>query len=199
MMPIQSQSSRHARAAAWLLCACVALVALTVHAQGASPSTAGPAPDGPKLTKPPALVKFVEAPYPAVEPKPTGDVGVVLTILIDPTGKVAEAALSESAGPTLKAFDDAALAAVRAFEFSPAEVDGKPAAIRIVYRYVFTLREEKVVPTTGVLTGTVRDADTKAPLPNVHVDVQGGPGVQCVLPAGHDGISHRDSAGRWWL
>ena len=177
MMPIQSQSSRHARAAAWLLCACVALVALTVHAQGASPSTAGPAPDGPNLTKPPALVKFVEAPYPAVEPKPTGDVGVVLTILIDPTGKVAEAALSESAGPTLKAFDDAALAAVRAFEFSPAEVDGKPAAIRIVYRYVFTLREEKVLPTTGVLTGTVRDADTKAPLPNVHVDVQGGPGV----------------------
>ncbi len=33
-----------------------------------------------------------------------------------------------------------------------------------MYRYVFTLREEKVVPTTGVLTGTVLDADTKKPL-----------------------------------
>ena len=54
--------------------------------------------------------------------------------------------------------------AVRGFEFSPAEIDDKPAAIRVVYRYLFTVREEKVVPTTGVLTGTIKDADTKQPL-----------------------------------
>lgn len=135
-------------------------------AQGAAPSTAGPAPEGPKLTKPPALTKFVEAPYPEVDPKPTGDVAVTLTILIDALGKVSEAVVSESAGP---AFDAAAVEAVKGFEFSAAEIDGKPAAIRIVYRYVFTIREEKIVPTTGVLGGTVLDADTKKPLPGVTV------------------------------
>jgi len=153
-----------------LLCALAILRPRAVEAQ-ASPSTAGPAPTGPRLTKPPTLVKFVEAPYPAVEPKPTGDVAVVLTILIDPQGKVGDAKVEASAGP---AFDEAALAAVRGFEFTPAEVDDKPAAIRIVYRYVFTLREEKVVPTTGVLSGTVRDADTKAVLANVRIEIAGG-------------------------
>jgi len=141
------------------------------QAQAASPSTAGPAVEGPRLTKSPTLVKFVEAPYPAVEPKPTGDVAVVITLLIGVDGKVGEASVTESAGPL---FDAAALQAVRAFEFTAAEVDDKPAAIRIVYRYVFTLREEKVIPTTGVLSGTVRDADTKIVLPNVRVDVAGG-------------------------
>ena len=126
---------------------------------------------GPKLTKPPALLKFVEATYPQVEPKPSGDVAVELTILIDNTGKVADAVVTTSAGPQ---FDAAALEAVKAFEFSAAEIDNKPAPIRIVYRYVFTMREEKVVPTTSVLTGTVRDADTKQLLPNVKVEVAGG-------------------------
>jgi TonB family protein len=131
--------------------------------------------EGPKLTKPPALLKFVEAPYPSVEPKPTGDVAVTLTILIDAAGKVAESQVSESGGA---AFDEAALAAVRAFEFSPAEIDGKPAAIRIVYRYVFTVREEQVVPTTSVLTGTIRDAESKKLLAHVKVEVAGGPATE---------------------
>jgi TonB family protein len=126
---------------------------------------------GPQLTKPPALLKFVEAAYPVVEPKPTGDVAVELTILIDAAGKVGDAIVSGSGGA---AFDAAAIEAVKAFEFSPAEIDHKPAPIRIVYRYVFTMREEKVVPTTSVLTGTIRDADTKQLLQNVKVEVAGG-------------------------
>ncbi len=139
-------------------------------AQSSTPSTAGPAPEGPKLTKPPSLLKFVEAPYPEVDPKPVGDVAVTLTILIDPIGKVGDVSVSESAGPV---FDAAAVEAVRGFEFSPAEIDGKPAAIRIVYRYVFTIREEKVVPTTGVLGGKVLDIDTKRPLAGVTVAIGG--------------------------
>jgi TonB family protein len=140
-------------------------------AQGAAPTTAGPTPTGPKLTKPPALLKFVEAPYPQVEPKPTADVAVTLTILIDPQGKVGEVQVAESGG---SAFDAAAVEAAKGFEFSPAEIDDKPAAIRILYRYVFTLREEKVVPTTGVLAGTVLDVDTKQPLPGVKVQLTDG-------------------------
>ncbi|MET0284841.1 MAG: TonB family protein [Polyangiales bacterium] len=125
----------------------------------------------PQLTKPPALTKFVEAPEPQDEPTPAGDVGVTLMVLIGADGKVGDVKVTQSAGQT---FDDAAVAAVRQFEFSPAEVDNKPAAINIEYRYVFTIREEKVVPTTGVLAGIVKDLDKK-PVAGVKVELTGGP------------------------
>ena len=158
-----------------LLLAAGALPCLAqAQANQAPAGQVGPA-EGPKLTKPPALLKFVEAPYPEVEPKPAGDVAVELTVLIDATGKVAEVVIAK---PGIAAFDAAALEAVRAFEFSPAEIDNKPAAIRIVYRYLFTLREEKVVPTTGVLTGTIKDADSKKPLAHVQVSSSTGVTVQ---------------------
>ncbi|MET0344212.1 MAG: TonB family protein [Polyangiales bacterium] len=146
-----------------LVALCVVLsVSQSAHAQ-------------PKLTKPPELLQFVEAPYPEVEPKPAADVGVLVGILIDAQGKVAEATVRESAGP---AFDQAALEAVRAFTFSPAEIDGKPAAIRIEYRYVFTVRQVAVTPTTGVLAGNVLDADSKKKLPGVKVTLASGTVVQ---------------------
>jgi TonB family protein len=136
-----------------------------VEAQARTPRAA------PQLTKPPALLKFVEAPYPEVEPKPAGDVGVTLSILIDQTGKVGDVSVLQTGGP---AFDAAAVQAAKAFEFSPAEVDGKPSDIRIEYRYVFTIRQEKVVPTTGALAGTVRDADTKKPVAGVQIALATG-------------------------
>lgn len=132
------------------------------------------AQQAPQLTKAPELLKFVEAPYPEVEPKPTSDVGVLIALLIDAEGKVAEATVNESGGA---AFDAAALTAVRGFVFSPAEIDGKPAAIRILYRYVFTLRTVVETPVNGVLAGTVRDADSKKPLPNVRVEIAGAASV----------------------
>ncbi|HEY6876885.1 MAG TPA: TonB family protein, partial [Polyangiales bacterium] len=144
-----------------------ALIALAWLACAATAFAQKPAP---QLTKPPALVRFVEAPYPQVEPKPTGDVGVTLVVLIGADGKVADAKVTQSAG---QAFDDAALAAVRQFEFTPAEVDHKPSAINIEYRYVFTQRVEKVVPTTGVLAGLVKDLDKK-PVADVKVELASG-------------------------
>ena len=131
-------------------------------------------PPAPRLTKAPALLKFVEAPYPEVEPKPTADVGVTLAILIKADGTVGELSVTQSGGA---AFDAAALAAVQGFVFSPAEVDDKPADIRIEYRYLFTLRQEQLVPTTGVLSGTVLDADKKTPLANVKLTLDGGASV----------------------
>jgi len=40
-------------------------------------------------------------------------------------------------------------------------VDGKPAAIRILYRYEFTLKVEK--PKVAVFSGVVRDRTTRCP------------------------------------
>ncbi len=93
------------------------------------------------LTRPPALLKDVEAAFPP-ELVDAG-VGGTVTMEVDvgADGKVLDARVIGSAGV---AFDEAALAAVRQFEFSPAEVDGHPAAVRLQYSYTFLFRPEVV-------------------------------------------------------
>lgn len=121
-----------------------------------------------RLTKPPKLVTFVEAEYPESEKAKGVTASVVLQIAIAANGSVSEANVLESAGP---AFDAAALDAVKRFVFEPAEINDKPAPIRINYRYQFVLREAE--PTTGVLGGVVRDSKTKAPLAGVSITLDG--------------------------
>jgi TonB family protein len=103
------------------------------------PERAEPAP-APKLTKPPALKKQVEPVYPpdAFAAGLAGD--VTLTLDLDAEGHVTRVAVSKGAG---HGFDEAAAAAARELEFSPAEVDGKPSPIRIEYTIHF---KPQVVP-----------------------------------------------------
>ncbi len=132
-------------------------------------SWAQPAPQAaPQLTKAPKLIRFVEARYPAAEQAARREASVVLSLALSAEGAVTEATVLESAGA---AFDAAALAAVRQFQFEPAEVDGVPAAIRLTYRYDFVLKEE--APTTGGLRGVVRDA-SGAPLEGVEITLSTG-------------------------
>lgn len=155
------------RALAGLLASSLVLApASAVRAQAPSGSAQ---PAAPKLTKPPKLVTFVEAPYPESEKAAGKSAAVVLRIGIAADGKVTEALVIEPAGP---AFDEAALAAARRFVFEPAEIDGKPAPIRIVYRYEFVLRQE--APVTAKLAGVVRNRKTKAPLAGITVEIDGG-------------------------
>ncbi|MCP3137233.1 TonB-dependent receptor [Pyxidicoccus xibeiensis] len=90
------------------------------------------------LTRPPALKRQVEAPYPpeALQQQLSGT--VVLQVDISDTGTVTDVQVLEPAG---HGFDEAAVAAVRQFEFEPAEVDGVPAPVRINYAYQFVWRE----------------------------------------------------------
>jgi TonB family protein len=129
---------------------------------------AQPPADAPKLTKPPRLLTFVKADYPEGEKAAGREAVVVLRLTLDAEGAVGEAAVETSAGA---AFDAAALAAARQFRFEPAEIDGKPAPIRILYRYEFVL--EKVVRTTAELTGVVRNRKTRQPLPGITLTVEG--------------------------
>ena len=92
---------------------------------------AGAQPSAHKLTKEPKLVQFVEAHRP---PNEDGAAEVVLAIVIGNDGTITDAKVTQSAGA---AFDEAALAAVRQLLFEPAEIDGKPSAIKILYRYSF--------------------------------------------------------------
>ncbi|XXF78943.1 TonB-dependent receptor [Myxococcaceae bacterium GXIMD 01537] len=104
---------------------------------GTPPSAdAGAAPTG-VLTKAPVLKRQVEAPYPPEALAQQLEGTVVLVIDISETGAVTDVQLSAPAG---HGFDEAAIAAVRQFEFEPAEVDGAPAPVRIQYAYQFVWR-----------------------------------------------------------
>ena len=156
--------------------AATCLACLVVSAALAPPARADdpPAPTGPRLTRPPKLIKFVEAVYPE-DARAAGQAAqVVLRLEIDATGKVTAADVVTSAGP---AFDAAAIAAALQFEFEPALVDDRPSAIRIHYQYDFVVREEVAVKTTADLTGVVRDRDHQAPLAGVVVEVGDGHAV----------------------
>src|SRR5688572_20298250 len=110
-----------------------AVLCVWPFAPATATATAGPpAKEAPKLTKPPALVEFVEAEYPAAEREAGTTGNVTLRLTIDAQGNVTQAEVTESGGA---AFDAAAKAAVLKFEFSPAEVDGQPSAIQILYTY----------------------------------------------------------------
>lgn len=143
--------------------------ALPVSAQQAAAPALGDEARRPKLTKPPKLVSFVEAPYPESEKAAGQQASVVLQIAISATGSVENVSVVTSAGA---AFDQAAVAAVRQFRFEPAEIDDKPAPIRIQYRYEFVLKPE--LPTTGILEGTVRARGTGAPLAGVRIELDNG-------------------------
>lgn len=146
-----------------------ALLALLSAPEGFAQQPASPTAPAPKgtLTKPPELLQFVEAPFPESELGNTGS--VVLAITIRDDGTVEDAVVQESAG---EAFDAAAVAGAKQFVFSPAEIDGKPARIRILYRYDFV--EKVLAPTTGVFSGVVRAGDEHTPLPGVTVTLGDG-------------------------
>lgn len=140
----------------------------------------------------PVQTKFVEAVY----PKEAEDQGlaavVVLFLTIDKTGKVTKADVAEPAG---HGFDEAAQAAALGFEFQPATRDGKPFAVRIPYKYNFTLKEvpkpasELPKPTTGNLSGIVRISSVEQPLAGAEI-----------VATGPDGAEHRttaDETGKW--
>jgi TonB family protein len=97
-------------------------------------------PPAPKLTKPPAIKKQVQPAYPAdaLDAGLAGDVTLSIDIAVD--GRVTAVAVKVSAG---RGFDEAAVAAAREMEFTPAEVDGKPSPIRIEYTIHF---QPKTVP-----------------------------------------------------
>jgi TonB family protein len=147
------------------------LACLALLTAAASPARADdPAPTG-VLTRAPTLVTFVAADYPPAEKAAGTTASVVLQVDIGVDGKVTAATVHTSAGP---AFDAAAIAAVLQFVFSPAQIDGVPAAVRILYQYDFTLETEIIAKTTAELSGIVRERASGKPLPNVTVALDDG-------------------------
>src|SRR5690606_36679124 len=119
--------------------------------------------------KAPKLSTFVEATYPEALLKAGIGDEVVLIIDIDAQGAVVRVELVSAAHPD---FAQAAMTAVAAFLFVPAEVDGAASAIRLEYRYVFPAPEPEPVPVSQVAPtpppinpeGRVREARLRGPI-----------------------------------
>ncbi|MCU1283208.1 MAG: TonB family protein / TonB-dependent receptor, partial [bacterium] len=126
----------------------------------------------PRVTKAPRLVHFVEADYPAERKAQGVTASVLLAIEIGADGKVGNVTVAQSAGAD---FDAAAVAAARQFTFEPAEVDGKPAPVKIDYRYAFAIKTEMVKLGPQVnFEGRVLERFTKKPMAGVAVMLESG-------------------------
>jgi TonB family protein len=138
------------------------------------------------LTRAPALLKQVEAVFP-LQMLDAGTGGrVVMEVDLGADGTVTAARVVESAG---QAFDDAALAAVKQFTFSPAEVDGVPAAVRLQYAYEFFFRPQVVevapAPDAGPVVnfdGRVLERGTRDPISGATVILGEGEAAREAFP-----------------
>jgi TonB family protein len=164
---------------------------------GGLPTAARGRSEQPKEEKPvitdPELLEFVHAPYPA-EGKELGlEANVLLKLTIDKEGRVTEAVVLEPAG---HGFDEAARDAALRFRFKPATRDGQPIAVKIPYRYSFTLTPAEkpapvAAPTTGNLRGLIRLAETDG--------VVAGAEVVVTLPDGSERRITTDAGGRFHI
>lgn len=91
----------------------------------------------PVLTRAPTLVTFVEAEYPPEMEAQGVTARVRLAVTINADGGVGNIKVIEPVG---NGFDEAAVAAVQQFVFTPAEVDFVPATVQIEYVYNFVLK-----------------------------------------------------------
>ncbi len=96
-------------------------------------------PPSPNL-RAPVLVESATPSYPDAEREQGRAASVILLLVIDESGQVTDAEVTESAGTH---FDAAALDAARALRFEPALRDGAPVPARIPFRFDFALDAER--------------------------------------------------------
>ncbi len=159
--------------------ASVLCLLIATGAVAQAPDAGTPAPDAAPpagvLTQAPVLKRQVEAQYPAEALAQQLEGTVVMLIDISEMGAVTDVQVTQSAG---HGFDEAAVAAVRQFEFEPAEVDNVPAPVRIEYSYQFVWRappppegtEPGVPPEQPVnFSGMALERGTRRPLNGAEV------------------------------
>lgn len=147
-------------------------LALLAVAALARPALAADAPAAGVLTRAPAVLEPVEPEYPEAA-RAAGITGAVtLELALSEAGEVTEVAVAEPAG---HGFDEAAVAAARRLRFSPAELDGRPAAVRIAYRFTFTLAAPPpaAAPPPVNLRGQVLERGTRLPVAAARVAAAG--------------------------
>jgi TonB family protein len=153
----------------------------------------------PALTKPPQLLAAAEPVYPPAALAAGLSADVTMDVDLDAAGRVTNVAVTAPAG---HGFDEAAVAAVKASTFSPAEIDGRPSAVQFSYTLHFVPR---VAPPPAapaapppvqpiIATGQLREKGTRDPLADAEVAVipqpaagQTEPPAEVVAATGADG------------
>lgn len=168
----------------------LALWGLPAGAQGPAPQDPAPAPAAPlPIIEPPALVDFIEAPYPELAAQ-AGVTGTVLLLIeLDAAGAVTgvqildEPPISPPEGGAARTwgFGPAAAEAARQWRFSPARDADGPAAVAIEFAYEFSAPPAPPPPAAAdpgqaQVQGVLVEMGTRRPLdgfPVVLVDALG--------------------------
>lgn len=150
------------------------LLALAAPGLAAEPAPPPPAEEPPPLVVEPVLTRFVEAAYPPEAEARGLEATVLLEIEVGPDGRVVDARVVEGAG---HGFDEAAVAAARQFEFSPAQDATGPVGVVLQFSYGFQLRPAEPAASAPVeaavnLQGQLLEMGTRRPLVGFVVRVE---------------------------
>jgi TonB family protein len=122
-----------------------------------------------QLTKLPQLLEAPPATYPPDRLARGETADVACSVDIDEHGAVTQVVVEQPVAPD---FDAAAIEAIRRFRFSPAEMDGQPAAVRIRYVYHFVIQQQRVEKpraATATVNGEVVEAGNRRPVAGAEV------------------------------
>jgi len=149
------------RSAKAVLLSLLSLPLLSAPVRGAEPGA---------LTRPPAVTEPATPAYPEAARAAGLSAEVLLELDLSAEGQVLEARLLRPAG---QGFDEAALGAGRRLRFSPAEIDGKPAAVTLEYRFRFEAPPPPPPEPKAGLRGHALERGTREPLAGVLVTAGG--------------------------
>lgn len=139
-----------------------------------APAADAPAADPTAITVPPEILRRVEADYPkeAFDAGIEGTVGLQITL--DAKGAVTAVEVITPAG---HGFDEAAVAAVQAMTFAPAETVTGPIGVVFTFDYAFKLSEQRTDADLSAvvnLEGTVFTIGTRSPVAGADVVLEPG-------------------------
>ncbi|MDH5671489.1 MAG: TonB-dependent receptor [Myxococcales bacterium] len=157
---------------AWLCTSTPIARAQTPRTEDAGPDADAADPTPGTLTRPPTVLEARPPALPSDLPPLSEAAEVVLELTIDAEGRPDNVQVVRGIDPIR---DAAATRALSAFLFTPAEIDGAPAAVVIEYRFAFEPAKPpapEVAPPpaaaapapTGVLEGRVLERGTRRPL-----------------------------------
>jgi TonB family protein len=174
------------RAAAVLSMVCALSAAAEAAPDGGTPdggsvdAGAGPADAGPPVDRdggtedaisgidPPRPLTDTNVPYPPGAPPQTAPVVVAVDLVINPQGAVDKVVVTSPPHPV---FDQAVVAAVKAFRFTPARENGTPIPVQIAFTHTFLppprptpATAEHGPPQTAALRGRLIEMGTRLPV-----------------------------------
>lgn len=115
------------------------------------------------LTKPPQLIEYKEEDlWPEGEPTERGPVEIPLEIEIDEKGSVVNVTSSSS---EKEVFVKRAIEKAKTFRFIPAEIDNRPARVKIIYRFrIYPPQKPRIPERILRIRGTVLERGTRTPV-----------------------------------